>query len=79
MQLYVLSLSNIYTVWDIASNTNEPSVAIMTGIWLFWQGGMKAVVWTDVFQGLVMFAGVIAVLIVVCYSVSCNIKSLLNF
>ena len=26
---------------------------------------MKAVVWTDVFQGLVLFAGVIAVLIVV--------------
>ena len=31
----------------------------------YMKGGMKAVVWTDVFQGLVLFSGVIAVLIVV--------------
>ena len=29
------------------------------------QGGIKAVVWTDVFQALVMVAGIIAVIIVV--------------
>ena len=32
--------------------------------WRF-QGGIKAVVWTDVFQALVMVAGIIAVIIVV--------------
>ena len=28
-----------------------------------WQGGMKAVMWTDVFQIFIMFAGLIAILI----------------
>ena len=27
------------------------------------QGGMKAVVWTDVFQTLIMYAGMLAILI----------------
>ena len=30
---------------------------------LFTQGGMKAVVWTDVFQSVVMIAGLLAILI----------------
>ena len=30
------------------------------------QGGMRAVVWTDVFQALVMFGGMLAILIQVC-------------
>ena len=29
------------------------------------QGGMKAVVWTDVFQGLILLGGLIAVMVVV--------------
>lgn len=29
-----------------------------------WQGGLKAVVWTDVFQTVVMFTGQLAVIIV---------------
>lgn len=29
-----------------------------------WQGGLKAVIWTDVFQTLVMFAGQLAVIVV---------------
>lgn len=28
------------------------------------QGGMKAVIWTDVFQGVVMLGGMIAIIIV---------------
>ena len=30
---------------------------------LFTQGGMKAVVWTDVFQSVVMIAGLLAIMI----------------
>lgn len=29
-----------------------------------WQGGLKAVIWTDVFQTAVMFAGQLAVIVV---------------
>ncbi len=29
-----------------------------------WQGGLKAVIWTDVFQTVVMFAGQLAVIVV---------------
>lgn len=29
-----------------------------------WQGGLKAVIWTDVFQTIVMFAGQLAVIVV---------------
>ncbi|KAK1796059.1 hypothetical protein P4O66_008858, partial [Electrophorus voltai] len=31
---------------------------------LLWQGGLKAVIWTDVFQTIVMFAGQLAVIVV---------------
>lgn len=32
--------------------------------YVFLQGGMKAVIWTDVFQGVVMLVGMIAIIIV---------------
>ena len=31
---------------------------------LFLQGGMKAVIWTDVFQGVVMLAGMTTIIVV---------------
>lgn len=33
-------------------------------VFLFFQGGMKAVIWTDVFQGVVMLAGLTTIIIV---------------
>lgn len=37
---------------------------IVSGMRFFLQGGLKAVIWTDVFQTLVMFLGQLAVIIV---------------
>ena len=34
----------------------------------FFQGGMKAVIWTDVFQSSVMLAGLIAMIVQVSYT-----------
>ena len=39
-------------------------VAKTISLTLYFQGGLKAVVWTDVFQALVMVAGLITVFIV---------------
>lgn len=36
----------------------------VSGMCFFLQGGLKAVIWTDVFQTLVMFLGQLAVIIV---------------
>lgn len=31
-------------------------------MWIWFQGGLKAVIWTDVFQMIIMLAGFIAVI-----------------
>lgn len=36
----------------------------MSDVLFFFQGGLKAVIWTDVFQTLVMFLGQLAVIVV---------------
>lgn len=38
----------------------------------FFQGGLKAVIWTDVFQFAVMFTGIFAVIIKVIVPIDCT-------
>lgn len=39
-------------------------ISFKKGWFLFFQGGMKAVIWTDVFQGVVMLAGLTTIIVV---------------
>ena len=59
-------MANLYLGVAVAKN----NVSSLNVLFLSWQGGMKAVVWTDVFQAGVMICGMLAIVIQV--SIICD-------
>ena len=50
-----------FSLWTVIANSAYGRYSLIAHVYL--QGGLKAVIWTDVFQAVIMFAGLFSVLI----------------